>query len=83
MNIKAIKEGWKNLKREDSKVESIAIKRVKKMNNCRHFKKEPNRLLRVKDERIPALSGMCCESCGCEMPLKARQNIEQCKCWRE
>lgn len=83
MNLKAVSQGTKNYNFKKPEIEKRAKIRTSKMQSCENFKKEPNRFLRVSDKSIPELDGMMCEDCGCEMPIKARQNIVECKCWNE
>ncbi len=48
-------------------------------NGCEFNISEPIESLRVKDKRVPALSGRTCKECGCVLSYKLRQNIQQKK----
>lgn len=74
-------EGKKNYENYLLCIETLAKERVEICKKCTSFKKEPVIKLRVKDTRIPDLSEMYCESCGCELPYKTRQNIKTCEKW--
>lgn len=80
---KAIAIGIKNFKFAKSEVEELAKKRADKAKNCENFKDEPIDFLKVKDKRIPELSGKYCVNCGCVASFKFRQNISKCECWEE
>lgn len=80
--IEPYKIGKHNFDNPTQEIESLALKRSEICASCRYFKKEPVEFLRVLDERICALSEMCCGKCGCELSYKARQSIKICTRWQ-
>jgi len=75
------KEGKKNFKSGSVAWDEKAKERLKICLGCEHFNKEPISFLRIKDERIPEISGKMCGDCGCELPYKLRQSISLCEKW--
>lgn len=64
-------------------VEIKAAQRAEICKTCPMFVKEPIDFLRVTDERIPALSEMMCDDCGCVLSYKTRQSITICENWKQ
>ncbi|WP_448607592.1 hypothetical protein [Paenimyroides ceti] len=81
--IEPYQEGKHNFENENPDVEALALKRSEICSGCEYFKTEPIKKFHVTDDRIPVLSKMYCEDCGCISSFKLRQSIEVCKKWRE
>lgn len=64
-------------------VELLAKRRAEICKGCEHFKKEPIEQFQIVDSRIPELSKMYCEDCGCISSYKLRQSVELCDKWQE
>lgn len=79
--IDPIIEAKNNFDNPIFEVETLAEARALTCLGCDHFQKEPIDFLRVVDIRIPELSEMFCDDCGCELPYKLRQSISKCKLW--
>ena len=79
--IDAIKEGVENHNNYNKDIEDLANERVKNCVSCKHYKKEPNDLLKVDDELIIEADEMMCNDCGCSLPYKLRQTIIKCDKW--
>lgn len=62
-------------------VEVKAEQRAEICGSCEFFVDEPIDFLKVKDERIPIVSGKMCDDCGCTLPYKIRQSIKPCEKW--
>lgn len=77
----ALAEGMKNYHKPDKEVDKLAEERAETCKGCDYLEDEPISFLRVKDERIPAMSGKMCGDCGCILPYKLRQSKKICKFW--
>lgn len=76
-------EGVLNKTFTNTKIEEKALKRAAICFKCPLNVIEPIESFKVKDKKIPELSNMMCDDCGCELPLKVRQDKEICKHWNE
>jgi hypothetical protein len=74
-------EGMHNFNKPDAEIEALALERSKTCETCPLFVKEPVCFLAIKDERIPILSKMMCDDCGCTLPYKTRQTQTKCDKW--
>ncbi len=73
-------EGRLNFENPSEEIESIAKERLK---YCNCLVEEPIEFLRVEDKRIPELSNMMCDICGCTASYKFRQSIKKCEKWQK
>lgn len=80
--MEGILEGKENFNNPKIEVETLAEARAMTCVSCVNYKEEPIELFRVTDIRIPELSEMFCDDCGCELPYKLRQSITKCKLWQ-
>lgn len=64
-------------------IEKLAKQRAEICKGCEHFQKEPIEQFQIIDSRIPELSKMYCEDCGCISSYKLRQNIKICDKWQK
>ena len=76
-------EGKENFDNPKIEVETLAEARAMTCVGCVNFKQEPIELFRVTDIRIPELSEMFCDDCGCTLSYKLRQSIIKCKLWQQ
>jgi hypothetical protein len=76
-------EGKKNFDNPIIEIETLAQARALTCLSCDKFQKEPIEFLRVVDIRIPELSEMFCDDCGCTSSYKLRQSISKCKLWQQ
>lgn len=81
--IEPIERGVTNYKLEIEKFEVLARDRMEVCKGCVNFVEEPISFLRIKDRRIPELSNMMCDDCGCSSPYLLRQDIKICKHWKK
>lgn len=81
--IEPLEEGFKNFRNPVLEIELLAENRMNECSGCEFFQTEPIEMFRVIDERIPELSNMYCEDCGCTSSYKLRQSITKCKKWSE
>ena len=79
--LKPLEEGMRNYLLNNPIIEDKARKRYELSKNC--IVKEPVDFLRIKDKRIPELSEMMAEDCGCAAPFFYRQDIYKLKEWDE
>ena len=79
--LKPLEAGVANYLLNDPIIEAKARKRYELSKHC--IIKEPIDFLRIKDKRIPELSGMMVSDCGCAAPYFYRQDIEKLKEWHE
>lgn len=73
--------GKSNFKHPTPCIEKLAKQRADICKGCEFFKTEPIEEFQVVDSRIPELSKMYCEDCGCISSYKLRQSIEVCERW--
>lgn len=78
-----LEEGLKNFRNPVLEIERLAENRMHECSGCEFFQTEPIEMFRVIDKRIPELSNMYCEECGCTLSYKLRQSIIKCKKWSE
>ena len=80
-----IVEGMNNFNNPLIEIETLAESRALACINCPIDKcqLEPIESLRVTDIRIPALTDMFCDLCGCTLSYKLRQSIDKCKLWEQ
>ena len=78
LGFRAIDEGTRNFYKPKPEVEALAKQRLKDCSDCLE---DAPKLLRVKDNRIPELSGKQCKNCSCIAPFKFRQSIDKCSKW--
>lgn len=71
-------EGKRNFENPIQEMEDLAKERLK---DCNCLVTEPIDFLRVSEERIPELSNMMCDECGCTASYKFRQSIKKCEKW--
>lgn len=76
-------EGLKNFSNPVEEIELLAKWRMLECMGCDFFKEEPIVFLQVNDEKIPELSKMFCDECGCTSSYKLRQSISKCKKWQK
>lgn len=76
-------EGFNNFNNPTMYIETLAEARTLTCIGCDHFQKEPIESFRVIDVRIPELSEMFCNDCGCTSSYKLRQSISKCKLWQQ
>lgn len=76
-------EGLNNFNNPTQYIETLAEARTLTCLSCPMFVKEPIDFLRVADIRIPELSEMMCDDCGCTSSYKLRQSITKCKLWEQ
>ncbi len=84
-NFAAIVEGFKNFAFPSEEMERIAIERADTCSRCDYFNpKHPLRKI-MPDDSIEIISGAGCGQCGCFLPAKVRQMIQNCpeKKWVE
>lgn len=81
VGIGPVVEGIYNLNVENIQIENIAKQRASICVGCPLMILEPIKSLRIVDIRIPEISEMMCDDCGCSIPLKTRQNKSICKNW--
>lgn len=79
--LEPVYEGMHNFNVPNESVEALAVERSKVCETCPLRVKEPVGFLAVKDERIPVISKMMCDECGCTLPYKTRQSISTCHKW--
>jgi hypothetical protein len=79
--VEPVYEGIHNFNKPDPEIEALALERANTCKGCPMFVKEPVGFLAVKDERIPILSKIMCDDCGCTLPYKTRQSITVCDKW--
>ncbi len=80
--IDPIVEGMRNFATLDTAIETLAESRTLTCLSCPEFQKEPIESFRVIDVRIPELSEMFCNKCGCTSSYKLRQSINKCPLWQ-
>lgn len=76
-------EGKHNFDNPIIEVETLAESRALTCLGCVNYKIEPIESFRVIDIRIPELSEMFCDDCGCTLSYKLRQSIDKCKIWQQ
>jgi len=76
-------EGFNNFNNPTPYIETLAESRTLTCLSCPEFQKEPIESFRVTDIRIPELSEMFCNQCGCTSSYKLRQSITKCKLWKQ
>lgn len=81
--IDPLTEGIHNFCNPVLEIERLAENRMNECSLCEFFQTEPISFLRVEDKRIPELTNMYCEECGCTSSYKLRQSITKCKKWSE
>lgn len=81
--IEPIAEGLKNFNSPIEEVETLAESRALTCLGCPNYQTEPIEFLRVSDIRIPELSEMFCDDCGCTLSYKLRQSINKCPLWQK
>ena len=79
--IDPVIEGVSNFNNPNIEVEKLAESRALTCLGCAKFQIEPIEDFRVIDSRIPELSEMFCDDCGCTASYKLRQSISKCKLW--
>lgn len=72
--------GLTNYLLNDPDIEALARERYESSKHC--LVKEPIPLFAIKDKRIPELSKMMVDECGCAAPYFFRQDIEKLKEWK-
>lgn len=75
--------GKSNFEHPTPCIEKLAQQRAEICKGCEFFKQEPIEQFQVVDSRIPVLSKMYCEDCGCISSYKLRQSIDECDRWRQ
>ena len=80
-DIQPIEDGIHYFNNPDEAIEKLALERAEICKNCPMFVKEPVGFLAVTDKRIPILSKMMCDDCGCTLPYKTRQTLISCYKW--
>lgn len=78
-----IEEGVSNFHNPNPEVEALAKQRADICAECPLRVIEPIDFLRVKESRIPTLSEMMCDECGCTLSYKTRQSKTVCNKWLE
>ena len=81
--IDPIIAGKRNYEANIPEIEKKARERYEKIKENAKFVPEPIDMFRVTDERIPELSNMMWDDCGCAMPYLLRQDIKIYKEWSE
>lgn len=81
--LEPVEVGIHNFRNPVLEIERLAENRMHECSGCDFFQTEPISFLRVKDKRIPELSNMYCEECGCTSSYKLRQSIIKCNKWQE
>jgi len=76
--VKPVLDGVHYFKHADSEVEARALERARVCRGCDFFVDEPLEMFRIRDERLPVLSGKMCGECGCVLSYKLRQNEGLC-----
>lgn len=76
-----VDEGMTNFKTANVEVETLAEARTLTCLSCDNFQPEPIDFFKVVDIRIPELSEMFCNECGCTSSYKLRQSINKCPLW--
>ncbi len=76
-----IDEGMRNFKTVNIEVETLAEARTLTCLSCNDFQQEPIGFFKVIDIRIPEISEMFCNQCGCTSSYKLRQSIKVCELW--
>lgn len=79
--IDPILEGKRNYENKKDLIEATAHARATTCKSCPENVKEPIPFLKIKDERIPEISGKMCDGCGCALPYLLRQSSKVCKKW--
>lgn len=75
--------GKRNFENPTPCIEKLAKQRAETCKGCEFFKPEPIKQFQVNDNRIPELSKMYCEDCGCISSYKLRQDLDVCERWPE
>lgn len=78
-----VAEGMRNFETPITEVETLAEQRALTCMGCPKFQTEPIESFRVIDERIPELSNMFCDACGCTTSYKLRQSLIVCPLWEK
>lgn len=78
-----VEEGIRNFNNPLPDVEALANKRAAICEDCPLRVIEPIDFLRVSEDRIPTISEMMCDECGCTLSYKTRQSKTVCKKWLE
>ena len=81
--LDGIEEGVNNFNIPKIEVETLAEERALTCIGCPKYQVEPIGFFKVVDIRIPELSEMFCEDCGCTLSYKLRQSINKCKLWEK
>lgn len=81
--IEPLKEGMNNFNNPDLGIELLAEERKNACIGCDFYAEEPISFLKVSEERIPELSNMICDECGCTLSYKLRQSQTKCKKWQK
>lgn len=76
-----IVEGMGNFENINEAAEVLAEERAMTCISCPKFQIEPIESFRIIDERIPELSNMFCDACGCTSSYKLRQSLIICPLW--
>lgn len=83
VGIEPYELGKANFEHPTPCIEKLAKQRAEICKGCEHFQEEPIEQFQVFDSRIPELSKMYCEGCGCISSYKLRQNIKICDKWQK
>lgn len=81
--IEPLEEGLRNFDNPVLEIERLAENRMHECLGCEFYIQEPIKFLRVEDEKIPKLSNMYCDNCGCTLSYKLRQSIVVCDKWKQ
>lgn len=81
--LEPYEQGKANFEHPTPCIEKLAKERAETCKACPFFKTEPIESFQVVDSRIPELSKMYCEECGCISSYKLRQSIEVCDRWQQ
>lgn len=81
--IEPIAEGVKNFNNPINEIETLAEGRALTCVDCVNYIIEPIESFRVTDIRIPELSEMFCDDCGCTLSYKLRQTKTKCPLWKK
>lgn len=79
--IDPLAEGLNNFNNPIIEVETLAEERALTCIGCDNYQIEPIEFLRVIDIKIPELSEMFCDECGCTLSYKLRQSKTKCILW--
>lgn len=78
-----IEQGMNNFKTPVVEIETLAEARTLTCISCPNYQIEPIGFFKVTDIRIPELTDMFCNDCGCTLSYKLRQSINKCALWEK